>query len=64
MSCSRNDYPKDAQSQSQSSSDEKSAIESTLKLPVENVTLYAVYMLDPNGIVITWNTGAAPRQGI
>jgi len=43
--------------------DDTGSIHSTLKLLVENVTHYAVYMLDPEGLVVTWNAGAERLKG-
>jgi PAS domain S-box-containing protein len=34
-----------------------------LKLLIQAVTDYAIYMLDPNGIVTSWNTGAERLKG-
>lgn len=62
MSRSRKVSPIDAQSKS-ISSDEKRSIDNALKLLVENVTHYAVYMLDPEGLVVTWNAGAELLKG-
>ena len=39
------------------------AAERQLKLLVEGVTDYAIYMLDPDGIVTTWNAGAERIKG-
>ena len=33
------------------------------RLLVEAVTDYAIYMLDPNGIVVSWNAGAERFKG-
>ncbi|MBV9261863.1 MAG: PAS domain S-box protein, partial [Pseudolabrys sp.] len=33
------------------------------RLLIEAITDYAVYMLDPNGIVLTWNPGAERFEG-
>ena len=33
------------------------------RLLVEAVTDYAIYMLDPNGVVASWNAGAARFKG-
>ena len=33
------------------------------RLLVENVRDYAIFLLDPQGIVTTWNTGAAHIKG-
>jgi hypothetical protein len=30
---------------------------------VDSVEEYAIYLLDPNGIVVTWNTGAQKIKG-
>lgn len=37
--------------------------EESFQLLVESVKDYAIYMLDPNGIVITWNQGAKRIKG-
>jgi PAS domain S-box-containing protein len=37
--------------------------EQMFRLIIESVTDYAVYMLDPQGRVVTWNTGAERRKG-
>ena len=37
--------------------------EGRFRLLVENVVDYAIYMLDPNGIVINWNAGAERMKG-
>ncbi len=37
--------------------------EERFRLLVEGVSDYAIYMLDPNGMIITWNTGAARLFG-
>jgi PAS domain S-box-containing protein len=37
--------------------------ERAFRLLVQGVTDYAIYMLDPNGIVSNWNTGAARIKG-
>jgi PAS domain S-box-containing protein len=37
--------------------------EERLRLLVEGVTDYAIFMLDPQGKVLTWNTGAARIKG-
>lgn len=37
--------------------------EERLRLLVENVTDYAIYMLDPEGRVVTWNPGAERSKG-
>lgn len=37
--------------------------ERQFRLLLESVTDYALYMLDPNGIVISWNTGAKRIKG-
>jgi PAS domain S-box-containing protein len=34
-----------------------------LRLLVESVRDYAIFMLDPQGIVLTWNTGAEALKG-
>jgi PAS domain S-box-containing protein len=39
------------------------ASESRFRLLVENVEDYVIYMLDPNGVVVTWNAGAARIKG-
>lgn len=35
----------------------------TLKMLLNGVTDYAIFMIDPAGIVLTWNTGAARLKG-
>ncbi|HSY17048.1 MAG TPA: PAS domain S-box protein, partial [Candidatus Acidoferrales bacterium] len=37
--------------------------EERLRLLVENVKDYAIYMLDPEGKIVTWNTGAEQVEG-
>src|SRR4030095_7242514 len=37
--------------------------QSLAELLVQNVTDYAIYMLDPTGIVSSWNAGAARFKG-
>ncbi len=37
--------------------------EERFRLLVEGVREYAIFMLDPNGIVVTWNAGAARMKG-
>jgi PAS domain S-box-containing protein len=37
--------------------------ESQFRLLIDGVTDYAIYLLDPNGYVISWNTGAAKIKG-
>jgi PAS domain S-box-containing protein len=37
--------------------------EERFRLLVESVRDYAIFMLDPNGVVITWNAGAARIKG-
>ena len=37
--------------------------EGRYRLLVEGVTDYAIYMLDPNGIVSSWNAGAQRFKG-
>jgi PAS domain S-box-containing protein len=44
-------------------SDVLKSSEGTLRLLVENVTDYAIYMLDPSGRVVTWNLGAERLKG-
>jgi PAS domain S-box-containing protein len=39
------------------------ASESRFRLLMENVEDYVSYMLDPNGMVVTWNAGAARIKG-
>ena len=38
--------------------------ERRFRLLVEGVIDYAIYMLDPSGIVTNWNAGAAADQGL
>ncbi|ODS03258.1 hypothetical protein AUC71_10620 [Methyloceanibacter marginalis] len=40
-----------------------SAIEDSYRLLVESITDYAIYMLDPNGVVTNWNRGAQRFKG-
>src|SRR3981081_1383721 len=40
-----------------------SDLEEQFRLLVESVSEYAIYMLDPNGNVQTWNTGAEKMKG-
>ena len=42
---------------------ERRAEEETFRLLVESVTDYAIYMLDPGGHVVNWNTGAQRAKG-
>ncbi len=42
---------------------EKSENEQKFRLLVEGVTDYAIYMLDPQGRVVNWNTGAQRAKG-
>jgi len=37
--------------------------ERQFRLLVKNVTDYAVFMLDPNGVIVSWNTGAERIKG-
>jgi PAS domain S-box-containing protein len=37
--------------------------EERFRLLVESVTDYAIYMLDPNGVVVSWNAGAQRAKG-
>lgn len=37
--------------------------EQVFRLLVEGVTDYAIYMLDPNGLVVNWNAGARRAKG-
>jgi diguanylate cyclase (GGDEF)-like protein/PAS domain S-box-containing protein len=39
------------------------ATENSYQLLVENITDYAIYLLDPNGIVTNWNLGAQRFKG-
>ena len=41
----------------------KDAADKQFQILVEGVTDYALYMLDPNGIVTSWNTGAQRVKG-
>ena len=47
----------DTRAESHAPSDER------FRLLVEGVTDYAIFMLDPMGHVLTWNTGAARIKG-
>jgi PAS domain S-box-containing protein len=60
--CPSNNCPDDAQSRSPST-DKKRSIDTALKFLVEDVAQYAVYMLDPEGSVATWNAGAERLNG-
>ena len=40
-----------------------SSTDSVYRLLVENITDYAIYMLDPDGIICSWNPGAAKFKG-
>ena len=44
-------------------SEEREQAEGSFQLLVEGVTDYAIYMLDPSGIVSNWNTGAQRIKG-
>jgi PAS domain S-box-containing protein len=44
-------------------SDVLQSSDGTLKLLVENVTDYAIYMLDPTGRIVSWNLGAERLKG-
>src|SRR5690348_787963 len=35
-----------------------------LELLVDSVTDYAIYLLDRDGVIRTWNAGAEPHQGL
>src|SRR6476646_2285285 len=37
--------------------------ERSFKLLVEGVVDYAIYMLDPNGYIVSWNAGAERAKG-
>jgi PAS domain S-box-containing protein len=37
--------------------------EDRFKLLVQSVRDYAIFMLDPNGVVLTWNAGAERFKG-
>ena len=52
-----------AQSLDRTSSQSVSQGDERFRLLVEGVTDYAIFMLDPQGIVLTWNTGAARIKG-
>jgi len=39
-------------------------VDDSYRLLVENITDYAIYMLDPNGIVSNWNLGAQRFKAI
>src|SRR5437773_88498 len=45
--------------------DASSSIEEArrLKMLIQAVTDYAIYMLDPSGVVTSWNTGAERLKG-
>lgn len=43
--------------------DEQREREQVFRLLVEGVTDYAIYMLDPQGLVVNWNTGARRAKG-
>lgn len=50
-------------SASKQAEDELRRSEERLRLLIESVADYAIYMLDPAGIVTTWNTGAENLKG-
>jgi PAS domain S-box-containing protein len=60
--CPGNNFPIDARSRIPLA-DRKKLIDSTLMLRVEDVANYAVYMLDPEGLIATWNAGAERLNG-
>ena len=37
--------------------------EERFRLLIEGVSEYAIFMLDPNGLVVTWNVGAERIKG-
>ena len=39
------------------------AVEETFRLLVDSIQDYAVFMLDPDGLVVTWNAGAERLKG-
>jgi len=43
--------------------DDLQSFDGTLRLLMENVTDYAIYMLDPQGRAVTWNAGAERLSG-
>ena len=43
--------------------DEPAAMKDPYRLLVENITDYAIYMLEPDGIVANWNRGAQRFKG-
>jgi PAS domain S-box-containing protein len=43
--------------------EEREKTEGRFRILVEGVVDYAIYMLDPNGIITNWNTGAARIKG-
>src|SRR6266853_1718057 len=45
------------------SSDSLQASEERFRLLVEGVAEYAIFMLDPQGYVLTWNSGATRIKG-
>ena len=51
-----------------SASDDRSTVSSTengrYRLLIEAVADYAIYMLDPDGFVISWNAGARRFKGV
>jgi PAS domain S-box-containing protein len=43
--------------------EKREKVEGRFRLLVEGVVDYAIYMLDPNGVITNWNTGAARIKG-
>jgi PAS domain S-box-containing protein len=43
--------------------EERKSLEGRFQMLVEGVSDYAIFMLDPNGVVSNWNTGAARIKG-
>jgi len=42
---------------------EQRVSEQRFRLLVESIRDYAIFMLDPDGVVLTWNTGAERFKG-
>ncbi|HEX7153101.1 MAG TPA: ATP-binding protein [Thermoanaerobaculia bacterium] len=52
-----------ARARSQAEASSRSAAEERFRLLVESVQDYAIFMLDTNGTILTWNLGAARLKG-
>lgn len=51
------------QARSDNIAEERSTFQSKHQLLVEAITDYAIYMLDRNGIITSWNAGAERFKG-